>query len=267
VNLPHLSHRTSLLVFIFILVAWFSGILILDFYRTGSALQPTGYIGVVIDPQHPGVQYTQQWVNERTQTIIDEEIERALPQRNKETPTLYRNRSRCHTTLAYLRRTTSAELKAVADGLRQMLRNRPFLQTPFYLSSQLKLFGLEEDIIVMTLHDPNQVLHMLHPYIEATLAHVSNQQQTILYTPWETIGEFVPHITLAKIETDALKTFVAEQGGDAEAVAYTIRERIGIEVLPRFVIPDALREVPGNSFTLFDNMRQEYETFHLKERE
>lgn len=273
-----LSPRTSLLIFIFILVSWLSGILILDFYRTGQENAPelSGYIGVVINPQHDGVQYAQHWVNERLNDIISAEVTRALPHYTENIPTFYRSRTRCHTTLAYLKNNSSTQLATISSGLHLMLHNKPFLQTPFYLSSHLQLScGFrtsrndsisQDDTIVMTLHDPHQFLHMLHPYVEATLAHVSNQTHEVLYTPWETIGEFVPHITISRIDFESLKKFVVEHNGDGEAVEYAIRQRVETELLPYFSIPDRLREVPGNSFTLFDGKRQEYETFILRER-
>lgn len=263
----HLTPRTSLFIFLFFLAAWFSGILVLDFYRTGRTQQetPTGYIGIVIDPQHAGIQHTQEWVHERVESIIHAELARALPADTKPLPSFLHTRNHCHTTLAYLKKNSSSQLTAIAGGLRLMLEEKPFLQTPFYLSSQLTLFGLEEDTIVMTLHDPNQLLHMLHPYIEATLAHVSNQLHTVLYTPWETIGEFIPHITVTRIDFESLKELVVKHGGDGEAVEEAIREKVEA-TLTRFVIPDTLREVPGNAFTLFDRQEEEYETFVLKKR-
>lgn len=224
------------------------------FFRTRSTptTGPLGYIGVTINAQHPGVHEAFSQVTRTIRAIISEELERIAPDCPFDISALYRDRKRCHTIVAYLGDQNAERMSVIQHAIIRKHRDEPCKRGSFELSESLAFFGPNADTVVLLLTDRDDCLLNLHTSLESCLTSVGRDY----YIPWHTIGAYIPHITLGKLEFDKLRAIARQSGHSENLLVDRIIKRIRDELFAHFRLQHQSRTIECKNFTLFSPKRE-----------
>lgn len=222
----------------FLLAVLTAGIFSFFIYHNQTTQRTPGYIGVKISAAHPGIMHTKQYVETTLNTLLAKEVRKRIPTFKGELPEFYYSRNRFHTTVAYLCEPTREQYSVIDKELAQLTASGVVSSNTALLTNHLDLFGKNRDTIVITLDDHQGCLKSLHTACEQKLGMLTDQYPNqAWYTPWKKIGDFIPHISIARISFHRLTLFIEEHGGNTDNLVEDIRHNVLQELCTPFKLP------------------------------
>lgn len=246
-----MAYKTHSLIFLVALFAVGGTLFYLHHRPTHLPDGPMGTIGVNVKTTHAGVREAFTHVNSTVKKIITEELERIAPGCPFDISALYKSSNRCPITVAYLGNQNDQRMTKIQTSLIDWHKKYPVERGTFELSESLTFLGSQNNIIVLLLNDNNDCLYTLHRSLESCLATLGHDW----YIPWRTVGAFIPHITIGKINFDTLRTIATQNGHSANLIVSRITQRVHSEIFARFQLDHAHKTVECNTFTLFNPQR------------